>query len=222
MKNKWVWGLGALLILCFVVIGLSSRGSSTSSAIGSTDLSKYPVTASDHILGNLNAKVIVVEYGDFQCPACASYASLLKQTFQMYKGDVAIVFRHYPLVEIHNNAIAGAMAAEAASLQGKFFEMLDTLYANQNDWATSARPEEKYLIYAKAIGLDTNKFQADLKSSVSENIVKVGREQAKALGLSGTPSLFINGKLIPLPASGAEFQKTIDDALNLANAKPTP
>jgi len=221
MKNKWIWGLGALLILCFVVIGLSSRNNGTSSS-NVVDLSKYPLTTADHVRGSLTAKVVVVEYGDFQCPACAAYASLLKQTYDIYKGQVAIVFRHFPLVEIHNNALAGATAAEAAGMQGKFFEMSDTLYANQKDWSLLANPDDIFSSYAKTLGLDVNKFKADLKSKEIEATVKAGRDQARSLGLSGTPTLFVNGKIIPLPNSGQEFQKVIDTELQKVNAKPTP
>ena len=221
MKNKWIWGLGALLILCFVVIGLSSRNKGTS-GVNVIDLSKYPLTTNDHVRGSLTAKVVVVEYGDFQCPACAAYASLLKQTYEIYKGQVAIVFRHFPLVEIHTNALAGASAAEAAGMQGKFFEMSDILYTNQKDWSLLANTDDILNSYAKTLGLDVNKFQVDLKSKAVEDAVKAGREQAKSLGLSGTPTLFVNGKIIPLPNSGEEFQKVIEAELQKVNAKPTP
>ncbi|MFZ3020132.1 MAG: thioredoxin domain-containing protein [Minisyncoccia bacterium] len=212
MKNKWIWGLVGLLVLCFVVIGLTSRNSS-STTTSTTDLSKYPVLATDHILGNMNAKVIIVEYGDFQCPACATYASLLKQAFEIYKGQVAIVFRHFPLLEIHNNALASAMAAEAAGTQGKFFEMLDALYLNQRDWELDVNPQEKFNAYAKQIGLDVVKFEIDSKSKTAEDVVKAGRLEAQNLNLSGTPTLFVNGKLIKLPSSGTEFQQIIETAL---------
>src|SRR3989344_2501542 len=213
MKNKWIWGLVGLLALSFIVIGLSSRQGGTSVA-GAQDLVRYPVSQDDHILGNLNAKVVVVEYGDFQCPACAVYAYLLKQVFEQYKGQVAIVYRHFPLVEIHNNAIASAKAAEAAGVQNKFFEMLDVLYAQQQEWAQSAKPEEFFATYARNLELDLVKFQADSNSQAVENLIRAQRAEAQALNLSGTPSLFVNGKLITLPQTGAELQKIIDGALN--------
>lgn len=212
--KTWVWAILGLLVLSFIVIGFSSSKTNTSLG-GVTTLDKYPVTQKDHILGDLNtAKVVVVEYGDFQCPACAAYAPLLKQSYEAYKGQVAIVFRHFPLVEIHTRAIDSAKAAEAAGAQGKFFEMLDMLYSNQDAWVQSKNPQELFMTYAKTIGLNTDKFSADMKAQNTESIIKTGREEAQALKLTGTPSLFVNGKLIPLPLNGQEFQKIIDSEIN--------
>lgn len=218
MKNKLLWGLVGLLVLSFIVIGLSSRKSSSVTG-DTTDLQKYPVTENDHWYGNRNAKVVIVEYGDFQCPACASYSALLKQAVEIYKGEVAIVFRHFPLIEIHPRALASAKVAEASGMQGKFFEMLDLLYANQSEWVNANDPTAVFSSYATKLGLNIDKFNGDLKLTSLEDKIKRDRDEARTMKLSGTPSLFINGKLIPLPQNGTEFQKVIENELTNANTK---
>ncbi len=213
----WIW-IVVLLVGSLVVIGLTSqKGPGALNIEG--DLSSYPVTENDHIRGDLSkAKVVVVEYGDFQCPACKSYASLLTQAEAIYGEELAVVFRHYPLIEIHPHALISSKAAEAAGAQDKFFEMHDLLYLNQEEWATSATPEILFASYARTLGLDVEKFNTDLSSQAAENVIRTDRENAKALNLSGTPSLFVNGKLIPLPQTGGEFQKVIDDTLQAVEA----
>ncbi len=217
MKNKWIWALVGLLILSFVVIGLTSK-KSTGTSVDNADLSQFPITNFDSFLGNRNAKVIVVEYGDFQCPACKIYSALLKQTVEAYKGEVAVVFRHYPLVEIHNRAVISAKAVEAAGMQGKFFEMVDSIYEHQEEWTKSSDPEKLFSLYASVLKLDITKFEADMKLQVVEEKIAGQRLQAKKMNLSGTPSLFLNGKLIQLPQNGAEFQQIIEAELkNVSN-----
>lgn len=213
MKNKWIWALVGLLILSFVVIGVSSKKGTGETSAEVITLAQFPITSFDSFLGNKDAKVVIVEYGDFQCPACKTYASLLKQTVEAYKGEVALVFRHYPLIEIHNRAIISAKAAEAAGMQGKFFEMANSLYEHQEEWVKSDNPEKLFSLYASVLKLDIKKFESDMKLKVVEEKIAGHRLQAKKLNLSGTPSLFVNGKIIPLPQSGAEFQQVIEAEL---------
>ncbi len=213
MKNKWIWALVGLLILSFVVIGVSSKKNTGGTSTETVTLAEFPITSFDSVLGNRDAKVVIVEYADFQCPACKIYSSLLKQTVEAYKGEVAVVYRHYPLIEIHSRAIISAKAAEAAGMQGKFFEMANSLYENQEEWVKSNNPEKLFSLYASVLKLDIKKFESDMKLQVVEEKIAGQRLQAKKLNLSGTPSLFVNGKLIPLPQSGAEFQQVINTEL---------
>ncbi len=220
MKNKWIWAFVILLILSFAVIGFSSRKNSSTPTGTNADL-KYEVTADEHIIGSPDAKVVIVEYADLQCPACKAYSSLLNQAVQAYGSNIAVVFRHFPLVEIHSRAIPGAKAVEAAGAQGKFFEMVDILYTNQDEWVKATKAEDVFIKYAQTLGLDLIKFKADSSSKTLEDLILGQREQAQKMNLSGTPSLFINGKSIPLPQTGQEFQKVIDDELARVNAKQT-
>ncbi len=213
MKNQWLWWLGGLLILSLIVIGLSSRKNAGNNINNNSDLSKYPVTQDDHILGDPGDKVVIVEYADFECPACKVYASLLNQIYTLYKGRVALVFRHFPLIETHDRALVAAKAAEAAGAQDKFFEMLDLLYQNQEAWVGADKPENLFVSYAKILNLDLIKFQQDSLSQATENFIRTQRAEAQALKLSGTPSFFINGKFVVLPQSVQEFQKIIEAIL---------
>lgn len=137
--------------------------------------------------------VVVVEFSDFQCPACASVSAPLKQILAKYEGRVSFVYRHFPLTSIHANAVSAAYAAEAAHNQGKFFEYGDILFAQQTEWGKLDDPTESYLKYANDLGLDAAQFMADMQSDdvkarVSEDMVYASRQ-----ALTGTPTFFVNG-----------------------------
>lgn len=137
--------------------------------------------------------VMIVEFSDFQCPACLAVQEPLKQILQKYEGKVEFVYRYFPLTTIHKNAQISAQAAEAAGLQGKFWEMHDKLFATQSVWAGIADPRETYAGYASELGMDKGKFLSDLdsqpvKDSVSRDILAATRYR-----LSGTPTFFVNG-----------------------------
>jgi len=137
--------------------------------------------------------VVVVEFSDFQCPACAAVHEPLKQVLSKFDGKVSYIHRHFPLTSIHKNALTAAQAAEAAYNQGKFFEYGDVLFAKQAEWEGLADPSEKYITYAKELGLDTNKFGADLKSREVAERVSTDMVYANRHALSGTPTFFVNG-----------------------------
>jgi protein-disulfide isomerase len=151
----------------------------------------------DHVYGNPNAKVRIIEYGDFECPGCDAAAPILKALSAKYKNDLAFVFRDFPLSSIHPNARAGAAAAEAAGLQGKFWEYHDMLYDNQSQWDQLSGDDRTnmFVSYAKSLGLDTNKFLSDLNSTAVSNKIDYDIALGNKAGVSGTPSIFVNGKL---------------------------
>lgn len=154
------------------------------------------ISQEDHTRGAAAAKVTIVEYGDFQCPACKSYEPIVSELLQKYPQDVRVTFRHFPLIQIHKNAYLAATYAEAGGALGKFWEMHDTLYANQSEWGESLDAEQKILGYAKVLGLDTEKLQTLAKSKEVEERIVVNYKEANSLKLPGTPSFFVNGKLI--------------------------
>lgn len=163
------------------------------------------VDKADHIQGDGNKTSTLVEYGDFECPACGSLHPLLKSTYGVISPTARLVFRHYPLVEIHPRAMLSAMAVESAGTQGKLWEMIDTLYTKQADWATipitdGAKLTDTLKSYAKELGLDAAKFEAGLTSA--ENLARIQRDikSGDALELSGTPSLFIDGRALQTAA----------------------
>ena len=150
----------------------------------------------DHVYGNKDAKVRIIEYGDFQCPGCASAAPTLKVVADKYPDDVAIVFRNFPLPG-HGNARAAAAAAEAAGMQGKYWEMHANLYNAQNDWANLSGQTrlDTFAGYAEGLGLNREKFLEDMTSrdiSAKINFDKALGTKAK---VTGTPAIFVNGEV---------------------------
>ncbi len=140
--------------------------------------------------------VVVVEFSDFQCPACAAVHEPLKQILAKFEGKVTFVHRHFPLTSIHKNAVTAARAAEAAHNQGKFFEYSDVLFARQVEWGELEEPREKYLSYAKELGLEEARFLADFESQEVADRVSADMLYANRHAFSGTPTFFVNGNKV--------------------------
>ena len=172
------------------------------------------VTSEDFAKGATeSAKVTLIEYGDFQCPACGAYFPVVKQLSEELKNDLRVVYRNMPLTNIHPFAMITAQAAYAAGRQGKFWEMHDLLFENQSEWTTS-NAREKILQYAESLKLDIDKFKEDLDSDEAKDFVNKQREEALSIGLNSTPSFFLNGKYIQNPKTFEDFQKLIQDEIN--------
>lgn len=167
----------------------------------------------DNVKGNKDAKVVLMEYSDFQCPACKSYYPIIRQLVTEFGGEIAFVYRHFPLTSIHPNAEFAARAAEAAGKQGKFWEMHDLLFEKQGEWASSNDIVKIFADYAILLTLDKEKFDTDWRSKEIKNLVSAQRVHAVKSGLSGTPSFFLNGEQIQNPASLDEFRNIIKQAL---------
>lgn len=150
---------------------------------------KPAVSNTDHIQGNPDSDLIIVEYGDYQCPYCGAAYPVLKEIMKEFGDQIGFVFRNFPLSEIHQYATSAAVAAEAANLQGKFWEMHDAIYENQEYL------DERFLFeLAERIGLDLQKFKTDIQKTELENKVNSDFESGVTSGVNGTPSFFINGK----------------------------
>lgn len=155
----------------------------------------------DHVFGKGDGKVTFIEFGDFQCnPGCRlfheNFSPIMKDDH--YKDKITFVFRNFPISSIHPNAMAAAATAEAAGLQGKYWEMWDMLYANQSRWSSASSSDRSSLFesYAKDIGLDIEKFKTDISSSAVSQKIKFDKAVASSLNVSGTPTVFLNGKLV--------------------------
>lgn len=138
-------------------------------------------------------QVVVTEFSDFQCPGCKAVQEPLKQLLTKYENKITFVYRHFPLPSIHKNAIISAQAAEAASLQGKFWEMHDLLFTRQGEWGTLSDPKEKFGEYAIELKLDKSKFMSDLDTNIVKDAVLADLTAANKYALSGTPTFFVNG-----------------------------
>ncbi|RJQ37122.1 hypothetical protein C4552_01255 [Candidatus Parcubacteria bacterium] len=170
------------------------------------------MTAEDHVKGNREAMVVLVEYSDFQCPACAAYYPLVKKIAEDYANDVAIVYRHFPLQQ-HRQAVAAAQAAEAAANQGRFWEMHDMLFEHQGEWSGNANAAELFAGYAAAIGLDGDQYRRDVEASAGRDRAQEDFQSGRAAGVNATPTFFLNGQRIVGPQSYSEFAALLDEAI---------
>ena len=150
---------------------------------------------SAHVRGNPDAPVTLEEFGDFQCPPCGQFAAFVHELLTEYDSRLRVVFRNFPL-PAHKHAREAAQAAEAAGLQGKFWEMYDTLYREQSLWSNASNARELFESYAGTIGLDVNRFKKDMDSEKVRERIDSDHALADSLGVKVTPTLFINNRAI--------------------------
>lgn len=200
------WVGGSLLVLLAVGALYLFTGAAAS------EPSRTPPPRADDIsFGPADAPLSVIEYSDFQCPFCAEYASWLTTLREKYGDRVQFVFRNHPLAN-HEYATIAAKAAYAASLQGKFWEVHDLLFANQKEWSESADPRPYLDAYAQSLGLDLDKFHADADAQSTTDFITRQAAEGKAGGVTHTP-WFVVGDSVVLPRSLEEFDKLIQEAL---------
>jgi protein-disulfide isomerase len=221
MDRRFLAIIGVIIVafVGFLVFGNHNNSS------GGTGSNTSSTQATNHVEGNLNSKVTLVEYGDYECPVCESYFTTVQQVEQQYASKIKFQFRNLPLSQIHPNAIAGARAAEAADMQGKFWQMHDILYEAENweQWSTSSNPEPYFWNYASELGLNVNKFKTDFASEEANNRIQADLAAFSKTGeQEATPTFFLNGKYIPnselidaqqQAPSVAAFSKVLDAAL---------
>ncbi|KEQ28504.1 DsbA family protein [Pedobacter antarcticus] len=149
---------------------------------------KPEISEQDHTRGNKKAQLEIVEYGDFQCPACGDAEPLLEEMLDQFNSVLSLTFRNFPLKDAHKFAYGAALAAEAAGKQGKYWEMHDLLFSNQDSL------NETHLIgLAERIGLDTEVFERDLRSKDAVDKIEADFESGARSGVNGTPTFFVNG-----------------------------
>ena len=161
-----------------------------------------------HVSGNPQAPVTIVEFGDFQCPACGREQEVIREIRQKYGDQICWVFRQFPIPSLHQFAEAAAVASECAADQGKFWEAVDKLYDNQTDLSNEALRR-----YAAELGLDTERFNQCLNSDATLARVRRDLDDAHALGVRGTPTFFVNQQAIGRPPTVEEFAQLINQAL---------
>ena len=157
------------------------------------------------VRGSADAEVAIVEYSDFQCPFCARAVPTLNQILETYDGRVKLVYKHLPL-RIHPEAQPAAAAAEAARLQGKFWEMHDKIFAGHRELS-----DAKYVQWAQELGLDVERFERDRKSEAVRARIARDEEEASRLGVGGTPAFFINGRFLSGAQPFDSFKRMIDE-----------
>jgi protein-disulfide isomerase len=209
-----------ILVACIVALGIVFviTNKKTEAPAGSSKN-----TLSNHVIGDNKKKVSLVEYGDYECPYCKGYESIMEQVRAKYSTDIQFQFRNFPLQQ-HQNARAGARAAEAAAKQGKFWEMHDKLYAEQDPdgkvgWVASSDPLDQYFVdYAKGLNLDVNKFKDDYSSTAVNDIINADQNEGLRLKVDATPTFFLQGqKLDDAEGTLSYFSKKIDQAIKDAS-----
>jgi protein-disulfide isomerase len=210
VEGKFVLGVAIIIILLLGYYFYATPSKDNNK------IEEITISETDHVRGKQDAKLTLVEFGDYQCPACGVYEQIIRQVAEDNKGILKVVFRHFPLTQIHQNAILGAKAAEAAGLQGKFWEMHEMLFDKQDEWSKGMNAHDFILTYATTLGLNTKKFSEDLKNEAIEEKIMAEYKEGVKLGVQGTPTFFLNGKKIDNPSSLEAFNKLIlETAANL-------
>jgi protein-disulfide isomerase len=191
-----------------------TKGANPYAPLGSSS----PGATPPHVRGAANARITLEEFGDYQCPPCGALFRELKKIEGEYHDRLRLIFRHYPITDRHKHALIAAHAAEAAGLQNKYWEMHDRLYETQADWAEAENAREIFIKYASELGLDVERFKRDLDNPASDARIEADRQRAQALGVQGTPTLFVNGRQLKPEAMTPEMmRKAIDFMLDPKN-----
>lgn len=214
--KKWVKWIAIILIITGSISVIFWDRSSESPAPTSEILS---IVSDDWAKGNKNAPVTVVEYLDFECEACGAYYPVVKRLSEEYENEVKFVVRYFPLPG-HKNSMTSALAVEAAGRQGKYWEMHNIVFENQRDWGEKPEADPKiFENYAKEIGLDMDQYGKDIASQELKDRIERDRSAGKKLGITGTPTFFLNGEKINNPRGYEDFKALIQAAISEENQK---
>ena len=164
--------------------------------------------ANDHLRGTRDAGLVVVEYGDFQCPYCGRARPVLAALQERHEGRIALVYRHLPLEHLHPLAGLAAEAAEAAAAQGQFWAMHDALFEHQRQLNAATLP-----LLAQEIGLDVERFRQEVENRRYRDKVRAHAEDAARVGATGTPAFFINGERYRGESDQESLTQAVEEAL---------
>jgi len=218
-KNKVfiiVVAVTVILILggVFLFSGKNTSNVSTGKVNSSLLVPQGAIETSGIVNGNYlpaspSATSTLVEFGDYECPACGEYNPIVKQTLTDFAGKIVYVFRNYPLPQ-HANAQISSDAVEAAGLQGKYWQMHDKVYDTQNNWANLGDPTSVFVGYAKDLGLNVDQFTKDMSSSIVKNKVQNDTNDGNTIGITETPTFYLNGQKMTLTGTYDQFKSLID------------
>lgn len=206
-----IWVVLFFIVVVGALVIFSKNSSSSTSGFALDAVSQL-----DHVKGNASSTVVLIEYSDFQCPACRTYYPIMRELVQIYGDKIALVYRHYPLKQIHINADPAAWSAEAAGKQGKFWEMHDLLFEKQAEWssASASALAKIFSDYAILLGIDKEKFLADFDSREVKDFVNSQMQSAQKAGFNSTPTFVLNGKKIENLRGLEAFKLLIDKAMS--------
>ena len=167
----------------------------------------------EYLAASTSATVTLVEFGDYECPACSVYSPMVKQLLTEFAGKITYVFRNYPLSQ-HKNAPISSYAVEAAGLQGKYWQMHEKMFATQDAWASMANPKDTFIGYASDLGIDINKFTSDIDSKTVKDIVANDTKDGNAVALTETPTFYLNGVKITVSGSYDQFKNAVQAVIS--------
>ena len=168
---------------------------------------------STHARGPAQAPVTLEEFGDFQCPPCGMISGPLLEIEKDYGPKLRVIFRNFPFPN-HQHALEAAYTAEAAGLQGRYWEMHDLLYREQSNWSNAPDVKQLFVSYAKMLGLEMDRFETDIVGPTVKARVTADQERGKSLGVNATPSIFINNQgLPPKSLNPTALRAAIEEAL---------
>jgi protein-disulfide isomerase len=221
-RTRWI----IFAVICVVVFGiviLTNRKTNTQAFTGDATKVITDGPIPDHTFGSVDNKVILIEYGDYQCPACGAMYASVKDITEQYKTQLTFVFRNFPLTTVHLNALAAAGVAEAAGRQGKYFEMHDKLYETQATWGEASANARTGIFeqYAKDLGLNIDEYKQALSSSEVNQKIDRDRSSAQVFDTNATPTFILNGEKLPeaVSTSPDQLKSAVKDALEKAGYK---
>ena len=213
-------GLVTLAILVGAIFFFSQPTTHTTQNAKKADASLL-IRDDSYKIASSSGKAVLVEFADFQCPACGSYYPVLKQLIDETKTDLTFVFRNFPLDQ-HQNARLAASVAEAAGKQSKFWPMYDLLFENQNKWSESNSATSIFTDYAKTLGLNVDTFKKDLADQKIKDKIYRDISDGNQLGVVSTPTFFLNGEKLENPASYDDFKTLVKAAILKAPISQAP
>lgn len=206
-ETKIFLSIGVFTVLVFA--GIIWYASKTN--INGTVSADVLVRFDSQKIESAGAKVVLVEFGDYQCPACRAINPLVNQILKDYQGKVTLVFRNFPLPQ-HQYAVISAESAEIAGDQGKFWEMHDMIYEHQDEWANSKSAKDVFIQYAKNLGMNTDEFKKSLDANKYLDKIERDRSDGNSININATPTFFVNGHKLVLNSAG-DLKSAIDNAL---------
>lgn len=226
--NKKSWIIFAIIVVAIVggMIYISTQNRLNVSDINNDQLNTIIGAESrngdiaDHEIGSKSPKVTIIEYADYQCPGCSAAAPKAKALAEKYKDHVRLIFRNFPIASSHPNARAAAAVAEAAGLQGKFWEMNKLLYTNQDAWknANITDRDNIFKSYAEQLKLNIDQYKTDIASNKVKNKIDFDMALGRKHGVAATPTFYVNGKNTEMDSSGS-IESSVKEALKKAGVE---
>ena len=226
--NKKSWMIFAIIVVAIVggMIYISTQNRLNVSNINNDQLNTIIGAESrngdiaDHEIGSKSPKVTIIEYADYQCPGCSAAAPKAKALAEKYKDHVRLIFRNFPIASSHPNARAAAAVAEAAGLQGKFWEMNKLLYTNQDAWknANITDRDNIFKSYTEQLKLNIDQYKTDIASNKVKNKIDFDMALGRKHGVAATPTFYINGKNTEMDSSGS-IESSVKEALKKAGVE---